>query len=488
MSVALLVEPAFRAEPAFTRTDGDLVADLATLAGFEPDAEQKIGLDLIFAVDASSRSAAFEFAVICSRQNLKTGLFKQAALGWLFLTEQQLVVWSAHEFNTAEEAHRDMAALVEGTPFLSKRLKAVYSGAANKSIELKSGARLIFKARTHTGGRGLSGDKVVLDEAFALRPSHMGALLPTLSVRPDPQVVYGSSAGMAESDVLRGIRDRGRSRSSGRLGYLEWCASPGGCAKDRCDHTVGTEGCALDRVENWQAANPLLGRTRSNGTGLTLDYLRAERQALPPAEFARERLGWWDEPGASEIFGAGKWDACAGEDPRGLEMGALGVAVSMDLSRAAIVAASRGEKTVVKPLQHGPGTGWVVDRLKALQDRHKVMVVIDKRGPGAPLVPYLEAAKIQHHAADTSEVLDGCAHFFGLVTAGSLEHARYPELEAAVNGATTRTVGDRWAWGRRTSTADISPLEAATLAAWWVSRPQQPLVSAYESRRTVMTV
>jgi hypothetical protein len=472
VSVSTLVEPAYRSEPAYWRSLGDEVADLAALADFPPDPEQKLGLDVLFAFGHDRKSVAFEFCVICSRQNLKTGLFKQATLGWLFLTEQRLVVWSAHEFNTAEEAHRDMAALIGDTPALSKRLKQVYSGAANKSIELKSGQRLIFKARTHTGGRGLSGDKVVLDESFALRPSHMGALLPTLSVRPDPQVVYGSSAGMAESDVLRGIRDRGRPNASPRLAYLEWCAPPGGCARDRCEHKVGTEGCALDRVENWQAANPLLGRTRPNGTGLTLEYVQAERDALPPAEFARERLGWWDEPGAAEVFGAGKWDACAGDDPPGLTMGALGVAVSMDLSHAAIVAAAQGERTIVKPLQHGPGTSWTVGRLRELQDRHKVMVVVDERGPGAPLIPHLEAAGVKLHAATTSQVLDACAQFHGLVTTNRLHHANYPELNAAVNGATTRTVGDRWAWGRRTSTSDISPLEAATLAAWWVSRPE----------------
>jgi hypothetical protein len=300
VAVLDVVAPAVRAGPDFHKTYGDEVADLAELAGFAPDPEQKLGLDLIFAVDRRGKSAAFEFCVVCSRQNLKTGLFKQAALGWLFITDQNLVVWSAHEFNTAQEAHRDMAALIENCAPLSRRLKRVYSGAADKSIELTTGQRLIFKARTATGGRGLSGDKVVLDEGFALHPSHMGALLPTLSVRPDPQVVYGSSAGLSDSDVLRGVRDRGRAGGAGRLAYLEWAAPLGGC-QPLCDHLPSRPGCALDRVENWRAANPLLGRTRLNGTGLTVEYVAAERAALPPMEFARERLGWWDEPDAGQV-------------------------------------------------------------------------------------------------------------------------------------------------------------------------------------------
>ena len=41
-----------------------------------------------------------------------------------------------------------------------------------------------------------------------------------------------------------------------------------------------------------------------------------------------------------------------------------------------------------------------------------------------------------------------------------------PVLTAAVAGARRRTVGDSWAFGRRTSSVDICPLVAATFARW----------------------
>ncbi len=481
-----LVEPAFRCAPAFTETLGAEVADLADLAGFVPDLEQRLGLDLIFALDKRGLSAAFEFAVVCPRQNLKTGLFKQAVLGWLFLTEQELVVWSAHEFPTAREAFRDMVALVEGCPYLDRRVKKVYYANGEESIELTSGQRLIFRARTKAGGRGLSGDKIVLDEAFALKPEHMGALLPTLSVRPDPQLLYGSSAGMGGSAVLRGIRDRGRAGSSDRLAYVEWCAPVGGCDAERCSHAVGVEGCALDDPGNWQAANPLLGRVRSNGTGLSTEYVAAERQALTPGEFARERLGWWDEAGVEDTFGPGAWENCAGEPPDStLAVGALGVAVSSDLTRAAIVAAAvEGDLVHVKPLEHGPGVGWVVEHAKTLQDTLGAVVVIDSRGPGAMLIPHLERASVKLRVTSTSDVLDACAGMFEAVRSHTLRHADYPELNAAVAGAVKRNVGERWAWGYRASTADISPLEAATLAFWAARQPAPD--SVYETRGALM--
>ncbi len=480
-----LVEPAFKTHPPYVQTLGPEVADLSELAGFAPDPEQRLALDLIFALNKQGTSAAFEFAVVVSRQNLKTGVFKQAALGWLFITDQRLVVWSAHEFSTTQEAFRDMAGLIEGCGYLSRRVKRIYRGNGDESIELMSGQRLIFKARTKTGGRGLTGDKVVLDEAFALQPDHMGSLMPTLSVRPDPQLVYGSSAGLARSDVLRKIRDRGRSGDASRLAYLEWCADRDQpCSEPSCRHEFGTEGCVLDRRDLWKAANPLLGRVRANGTSLTYDYVAAEREALDPSEFARERMGWWDDPAVGEpAFGPGFWEACSTlEDTTSVPLGAIAVAVSFDLTAASIGAAGRDDElTHVKPLQHGPGTGWVVERAKELQDGYGVEVVIDERGPAAVLIGPLEDAGVDLTKVDTRDVLDACAGFFERVRGRLVRHRSYVELDTAIHGAVKRDVGDRWAWGRRKSSADISPLEAVTLADWAVNR-SGPTESVYETR------
>jgi hypothetical protein len=507
MTVLDVVAPAFKNHPDYWKTYGDEVADLCELAGFGPDPEQRLGLDLLFAVDRRGKSVAFEFAVICSRQNLKTGLFKQAALGWLFITDQNLIVWSAHEFNTAQEAHRDMAALIEGTPFLAKRLKQVYNGAADKSIELLSGQRLIFKARTHTGGRGLSGDKVVLDEAFALHPPHMGALLPTLSVRPDPQVVYGSSAGLAESDVLRGIRDRGRSPSAGRLAYLEW-GSDGKCERGNlCDHLPGTSGCALDQVENWQAANPLLGRTRANGTGLTVEYVRAERQAMPPLEFARERLGWWDGPdvGNAPPIAVDEWKART--DPTScIPDGApvvIAAEIALDRKSGSIgVAGWRADGAAhIELIDHRNGTDWLLAALlgyierntlhrlnRGTQDKPKFCpaVIIDPTSPAGTLVDPLRKAGIEPVLMTTREAGVAAAGLQDAVMDKTVFHRGQTAVETALSGAVRRDLGDGgWAFGRKKSAAgsvDITPLVVVTNARWALTEAAPP-AQFFASRR-----
>ena len=317
---------------------------------------------------------------------------------------------------------------------------------------------------------------MTMDEWLYGRPSDLGAHMPTLVTRRDAQVRYASSGGLAKSAILRRLRDRGRPGGDESLVYVEYGAEQRDCLDPNCDHDLDAEGCALDDRELWWQANCALWAGR-----ITEDSLARQRRGLVPAEFAREFYTWWDDPAVGEsVFGPGRWEACAGTGrPSDVKVGALGLAVSMDLTRGSIVAAGRGEKTFVKPLHCAPGTAWMVSRAKELQTRHQVDVVVDKRGPAAVLIPHLEREGVRLRVVETVEVLDSCAGIFDLVREQQLQHESYPELDAAVASAVKRDVGDRWAWGRKASGSDISALEAATLAAWGTTK--QPTVSAYES-------
>lgn len=469
MSVSgVLVEPAFRFSPPFEVSLGPEVADLAVLAGFGPDLEQRLVLDAVFG-RAGGRSAAFEVGVVCARQNLKTGVFKQCALGWLFITGERLVVWSSHEFATAQEAFRDLEELVTGSDCLRREVKNVYRGNGDESIELLSGSRLVFKTRTRGGGRGLSGSKVILDEGFALRPMHMGALLPTLSAQPDPQVLYGSSAGLAESDVLRGVRDRGRAGGGGRLAWFEWCAPDPVvvCARgDGCDHRLGSVGCGCDDPVNWGLANPALGRR------VSVEYVEAERRALPPAEFGRERMGWWDQPlDEVEVIPLGVWRGLVDERSEPVAPVAFAVVFAGDRSRAAVgVAGARADGLLhVEVADYRGGTDWVTGRVAELYQKHSpCAVVVDAAGHEGSLIPDLVAAGVRVVSPSGREVAQAFGQFYDAVVAsGKLRHRGQDELVWALGGAATREIGDAGrAWARRRASADISPLVAVTSALW----------------------
>ena len=474
-------EPTHHTAPEYAETLGPEVGDLCRDVGFGPYPEQQLVLDDIFGLDGRGRAAAFEAAVIAARQNLKTGLFKQASLGWMFLLDLPLIVWSAHEFRTSQEAFRDMENLIDGSDMLRRRVRKVHRGNGDEAIELLSGSRLMFKARTNGGGRGLTGHRVVLDEAFALQPAHMGALLPTLSAVPDPQVVYGSSAGLLMSDVLRGVRDRGRVGAPD-LAYLEWGSARRPCASETCGHTVGTPGCALDDESLWREANPVLYRRDP-----TMQAIRRLRAALPPSEFMRECLGWWDDPAGSRAGGidAGDWAAIGDDTSRRVGPVAMGIAQSPDRSTVSIGIVGRRSDGAyhVELIEHRRGTTtWVGPRMRDLVDKHQpVSVMLDPMSAAAGLIHDLEDAGVSVDVVKVGDLAAGCGRIYDLVRAaanprppeddddpkrapGLFHRGTQHELNEAVQSAGTRPLTrGGWLW-RQTGEALIEPLWAVTLA------------------------
>ncbi len=469
--------PAFRTCPEYAQTCGPEVAELGAMCGFPPDPEQELLLNDWFASSLSrpGKSAAFECAVVAARQNIKTGALKLAALGWIYVLEVELVIWSAHEFSTAVEAFRDLEGLISGSPALARRVRRFRHGAGSEEIEFDSGQRIKFKARTATGGRGLTGDRVILDEAFALSASQLGSLMPTLAVVPDPQIVYASSAGLRTSNVLRGVRDRGRVGDAA-LAYIEYCDDlPGECATAECGHETWRSGCRMDDEARWERANSQLGRR------MTYEYVRSERRALATKdairEFGRERLGWWDEDDGDPVIDAQRWAAC--EDAGSVMVGrvVLGIDIAPDRGRAAVVAAGRtplGLVHVEVTSRDGvsdaaEGVSWVARRVAEISAAHpEVCVAYAAMSATETVRPALEVAGVPYTRVAGGEVAAACGTFYDSVVSGQVRHVGQPDLTRSV--ADARMVSSSgesgWRWGRKLSGGDITPVYAATLAMW----------------------
>ena len=483
--------------PESVLTYGPEVADVNAAAGFAPDPQQELGLDLIFAIRPDGLPASFEFCVICCRQNLKTGLFKQAAIGFIYVTDTPLVVWSAHEMSTTTEAQRELANMILGSPTLRRRLlpgtnDGIYYANGEERIEFAKsdnapdGQRIMFKARTRDGGRGLAAPRLILDEAFALKKPMMGALLPLMTAQTDAQVLYGSSAGKDDSEVLFDIRDRGRKGSTPRLSYLEWLSEREACGDPECVHPKDAPDrgidCALDREHLLIKANPTISTGR-----ITLERLRDLRQAMPPEEFMRECLGWWPEPVSAigGVFKPGAWAGCAvPKRPELLTEGiALGVACSIDGVWTSIGAATPlgDDRWAVGAVDRSRGSR----RLKAqLRERHRkygCRIAVDVKGPAGDLIGWLEeddedGSGLNITRAGLEDVLTATATLRRAVDEQRIEHENHPELNAAVAAASLRWAsGDRQALGRRASAGDIAMLESVNLAVWAASSAPAPV-------------
>lgn len=282
--------PLFRSRPPHRWTNGDLAARVGADLGLPPDEEQRWLLDSIYAEQSLGRPASFEVVVIAPRQNIKTSTFGIAALTDLFIFGVRRHLWSSHLGSTTKSTFADFRAWISSNHEYSD-LVTFYEGHQDLAIVLKeSDARIEFTSRTGRASRGMTGvERVTLDEGLYLEPKHIGAVFPTMLTRPGSQVRTASSAGLLMSEQLRSIRDRGRAGAP-RVAYIEYGAPCRPCEQRACSHSVGTSGCALDDRSLWWQANCALWSGR-----ITEEALE-EQRAMPPREFMREFLSWWEDP------------------------------------------------------------------------------------------------------------------------------------------------------------------------------------------------
>lgn len=477
-----LVRPAFHTAPAYDFTLGPVVGDFCRGVGYIPDPEQQLGLDDIFAEDEHQRPVMSSYAVIGPRRNIKTGLEIQTAMGWLYVLEVKDVHYSAHKWKTALATFETFSEIIRNSDDLSRQMLPSSHGTGYAQLRWRNNAVMTFETRTLDGGRGEGTDKHILDEALKLRPPHVGSLLPALATRPLAQVLYGSSAGQATSDILRDIRDRGRPGGDPSLGYLEFGApgpdeeiAPGELVCDlglECTHRRGTPGCGMDKPHVIAVANSQCGRR------IPAAFFVEMRASLPPAEFGREFLSWWDEPlgktDETTPFDVARWDDLVDADPTHApeEITHYGVEVDPDGAFASIGAAGVREdgRTHLELIERHRGTRWVVGRAQQIEDEYGAGTwAIDGGGPAARLIDDFEDAGLHVLTLGTADVGAACADLVDAVNEPDEElvaHGPQPELDAGIEGARKRPIGGdgRYSLGRLRSDVDVTPVLAVAWA------------------------
>lgn len=443
-------------------TDAIEVIELCAMTGLLLDPWQVLVLEGALGVRPDGKWLAQSVGVEVARQNGKGSLLEARELAGLFLFGEKLITHSAHQFDTSLEAFKRLLERIESCPDLEQRVKRVSRSHGEEGIELKGGQRVRFRTRTKGGGRGFTGDCIILDEAMILPESALGALLPTLSARPNPQVWYTGSAVDQQvhehGRVFARVRERALGGDDPTLAYFGW-----GLDFDDPD-AVPAE--VAEDPEAWAMANPGLG------IRLGVEFTGEEHRSLEPRTFAVERLGVGDWPagdGSVNVIDPQVWDQLA--DDRSEIAGGVVFAldVSPDRARSCIAAAGRRVDELLhgEVVQHGRGTGWVVERLAELVQRHPtIAVVVDGAGPAGSLIPDLQQHGVVVTPVNAREYAQACGALYDAVAERRLRHTGPPELAAAVRGAAKRPLGDAWAWSRKSSSVDISPLVAVTLATW----------------------
>jgi hypothetical protein len=387
--------------------------------------------------------SADEVGLICSRQNGKNGALEVRELYGLAVLNER-IIHTAHQFKTTKESYDRLLSLIEANRDVKDCLVDRHaSPAVGYDMKFRGGGRIIFIARSRASGRGFSGiDMLVMDEFQDLNDDAQGALLPTISARPNTQTWYMGSAPGPASIVAHRIRARGRKGGEARFAYSEYSADP---MADPNSH------------EAWAQANPALG------IRISLDTVEKERRSMSDEMFLRERLSVSpDLEGDDAAFDAAAWAACQQPD---LEVKPVWFAADANPERTngGIVAASpAGLEVVAYAHSMDELERRVVNNCRA----HKKPVVVDSRGPAASLVPGWRRQNVRVVEMSTDEMVKAAGELYDAVAAKELRVRPDVDLDRAVRAAQKRPVGDSFCWGRKTSEADISLLVAATCAYW----------------------
>ncbi|CAL9302817.1 terminase [Streptomyces sp. SudanB91_2054] len=476
--------------PPFVSSSGQEAIELAASVDLVLDPWQEHALHVGLGEKEDGSWASFEVAVNVPRQNGKGGIIEARELAGLFLLGEPLIIHSAHEFKTALEGFRRIESLITNYDHLRKRVSRVRRTTGEEAIELLSGQRLRFLARSGGSGRGFTGKCLILDEDMILGDDAMGALMPTLAAVEDPQVWYLGSAGIGPLSVqLARLRARALAAIEAgvpdpSLAYLEWSINPHvrECREDCTDHDDP------NAPESVARANPALGYR------LSLEHTERERRTMGPEIFARERLGVGDYPSdesdAWAVIGKDAWEALADDRSQPADPVAFAIDVTPERSHATIcVAGQSGAAVHVEVVDNRPGTAWVVQRARELTEKWQPRCwVIDTGGPAGALIKELtDALKVKQDDDEdldedeepellapivqmkTRDVVQAANQFYDAVAAHRIVHLDQAPLATALAGARKRDLGDAWAWARRGVGVDISPLVAATHARWGLS-------------------
>jgi hypothetical protein len=306
-------------------------------------------------------------------------------------------------------------------------------------------------ASGESSGHGQTLDLGVIDEAFAQKDERLAqAFRPAMMTRPAAQMWVVSTMGHDESFFLHDRVDDGRARvddgCTDGVAYFEWSAG------DDDDP---------DDPPTWWGCMPALGHT------VTEEVIRADHDAMDPAEFARAYLNRRAAAGAT-VIPAAAWAACVAPQSQLAGVACFALDVTPDRSHAAIgVAGWRADRRRhIEVVDHRGGTDWVVGRLRELYERWAPWpVVVDPASPAGSLLVDLAAVAVKTETIGARDYAAACGQFYDAVVGGQLMHLDQPVLNVAARAARKRTLGDAWAWARK-SGGDICPLVAVTLAQW----------------------
>lgn len=460
--------PTFSRVPAGSDLTGRDCVELAAAYGIPLDPWQA---DIVRGIlrESGGTWSCSQAGLVVSRQNGKGQILAALELFGLFGLGEQ-ILHTAHAVKTSSDAFRRLWSVIQSDPDLSRRVARHSQMIGAEYVELDTGARIAFTTRSASAGRGLSIDRLIVDEAEDLPAAEVGALQPTVYSRPHAQsLFFGTAPGpMHDSEAFATMRASARDGLNPRLAWWEWSAEWG---DDIDDHQL------------WIRTNPAVASGR-----VPLQAIVDDRAVLPPDTFRAERLSMWvPHAGGDAVFDPAAWEELADPDSMPVVDLAIGVDAGPSRDKATVCLAGRRAdgRLHLEWYESAPGVTWLPRWVGAHLNGRVRAVVVDERGATAELD--WAGARVRPTLVGHRDVAIAAGQFVDAVADGALAHRGQVELSRGVLSAKQRPMlgGQAFGWDRKAPGSSV--LIAASLALWGVTclRPARPGRRSGSTRQAV---
>jgi hypothetical protein len=401
-----------------------------------------VGLELLPNGLPAYRTVIFTVPRQSGKTTLLLALVIHRAIFWE--GKRQRIYYSAQ---TGQDGRQkiidDWVPVLQGSPFMAA-IRQIRKGTDQVSIIFKNGSRIDVMASGKASGHGKTVMLALIDEAFDdVDDRREQAMIPAMKTVADAQEWITSTAGDEESAFLNRQVDLGRAAVADGLdrdiAYFEWSADPNADITDPA---------------TWYSCMPALGYT------ITEDVIRTDLLKMKEGEFRRADLNL-RTVSDERIIPLGLWNALQADvRPEGGIV--FGLDAMPDRSSGSIVCCDSSRR--VQVIDTRLGVTWMVERAQELVAKYGAQLVIDGKGPAAPLIPEIELDGTHVVVYGATEVAAATARLYDAIADRELQVMPDVALDRAVAGARKRIFGDTWYWGRANAHVDVSPLVALTLA------------------------
>jgi len=425
-----------------------------------------------------------------ARQNGKSVIVR-AIVGWMLdegyklpaFRDWKFLLLAAHDAKQARIPYGFIRKDVESYADVdswgrsARRSRGVARATMYTGIEL-NGVTVDVATRQAGSARGVSPGLIAFDEVLTQTDFNMYEVLsPAQSAIANSQMVMTSTAGFADSVVLRAMYDRLYRQATGAEQHdptfmgLWWRAD---------DDDAGLDWDQLRK------ANPAIDDGR-----LSQKMIQSEYAILPRGSWVRERLNRWHDERVDAPFSLASWGACRVKEPLSPVAIAdpatytIAVDVTSTWSEGSIIVASQRSDGMVgvevhRYLQSRPSATLTAEsftrELATLVAKLRIEQIV--YSATSALAPAMERFTIVSGvpciAVSTGRTMVACHDFAESVASKRIAHDD-PHLDSQVATAQRRFIGSDGSWRWTISNTPITSVVGATYATMFAMKAVSPV-------------